>query len=72
MEKWKNEQQQNITGNNNEKHYGIRIDNVASESIPDTTMKFKNKNSVIVNPDRNESATVVINNDGPELEVQCE
>ena len=54
QEKWKNEQ-----NGNDEKHYGIGMDNVPSESIPDTTMKLENSNTVIANHDKTESVTVV-------------
>ena len=53
---------------NNETRYGIRIDNVPSQSVPDTATQLENNNTVIVNRGRTESATVVINNDGCELE----
>ena len=52
QEKWKNEQNGNF-----EKHYGIRIDNVPSQS--NATMKLENNNTVIPNRDKT---------DGPELE----
>ena len=47
QEKWKNEQ------NGNDENI------MASESIPDTTMKLENSNTVIANRDKTESVTVV-------------
>ena len=45
-----------------------RIDNKASESATDKTIKLENMNTpVIVNHDRRESTTVAINNDDPQI-----
>ena len=63
QDKWENKQD-----SNNEKRYGIRIGNVSAESVPDTAIPLENTIIVIVNRDRTESATVVINDDAPELE----